>query len=141
MAKKSSKEKKESTDSFSLLTDFDVHLFKSGKHFRLYDKLGAHLASHNGEQGTYFAVWAPNARAISVIGNFNHWQDGHHKLNPRWDESGIWEGFFPGLAKGEVYKYAIHSNTGEYLEKADPFAKPGKKPSQIPDSSHLGFNL
>ncbi len=122
MAKKSGKEKKESTDSFSLLTDFDVHLFKSGKHFKLYEKLGAHLSTHNGEEGTYFAVWAPNAKAISVIGNFNHWQDGQHKLNPRWDESGIWEGFFPGLAQGEVYKYAIHSNTGEYLEKADPFA-------------------
>ncbi len=122
MAKKSGKEKKESTDSFSLLTDFDVHIFKSGKHFKLYEKLGAHLSTHNGEEGTYFAVWAPNAKAISVIGNFNHWQDGQHKLNPRWDESGIWEGFFPGLAQGEVYKYAIHSNTGEYLEKADPFA-------------------
>ncbi len=123
MAKKSGgKEKKESTESFSLLTDFDVHLFKSGKHFKLYEKLGAHPSTHNGEDGTYFAVWAPNARAIFVIGNFNHWQDGHHKLNPRWDESGIWEGFLPGLVKGEVYKYAIHSNTGEYLEKADPFA-------------------
>jgi 1,4-alpha-glucan branching enzyme len=123
MAKKSGgKGKKESTESFSLLTDFDVHLFKSGKHFKLYEKLGAHPSTFNGVGGTYFALWAPNAKAISVIGNFNHWQDGQHKLNPRWDESGIWEGFFPGLTKGEVYKYAIHSNTGEYLEKADPFA-------------------
>jgi 1,4-alpha-glucan branching enzyme len=123
MAKKSGvKGKKESTESFSLLTDFDVHLFKSGKHFKLYEKLGAHPSTFNGVGGTYFAVWAPNAKGISVIGNFNHWQDGQHKLNPRWDESGIWEGFFPGLTKGEVYKYAIHSNTGEYLEKADPFA-------------------
>ena len=78
MGKKSAKEKKESMDSFSLLTDFDVHLFKSGKHFKLYEKLGAHTAKHNGEDGTYFAVWAPNARAISVIGNFNNWQSGHH---------------------------------------------------------------
>jgi len=143
MGKKSAsaKEKKESTDSFTLLTDFDVHLFKSGKHFKLYEKLGAHPANHNGEAGTYFAVWAPNARAVSVIGNFNHWQNDHHKLNPRWDESGIWEAFFPGLSKGEVYKYAIHSNTGEYLEKADPFAFyaeiPPKTASIVWQAHHL----
>jgi len=108
--------------SFTLLTDFDIHLFKSGKHFKLHEKLGAHPAEFKNEHGTYFAVWAPNAKAVSVIGNFNHWQDGQHKLLPRWDESGIWEGFFPTIQKGEAYKYAIHSNTGEYLEKADPFA-------------------
>jgi 1,4-alpha-glucan branching enzyme len=67
-------------------------------------------------------VWAPNARNVSVIGNFNNWSNKDHKLSPRWDESGIWEGFFPGIGKGEAYKYAILSNTGEYLEKADPFA-------------------
>ncbi len=108
--------------AFSLLTDFDIHLFRSGKHFRLYEKLGAHLVEVDGVKGTYFAVWAPNAKAISVIGNFNGWNAGSHKLSPRWDESGIWEGFFAGIGKGEIYKYAIHSNTGEYLEKADPFA-------------------
>jgi len=107
---------------FSLLTDFDIHLFKTGKHFNLYEKLGAHLTKFKNEKGVYFAVWAPNAKAVSVIGNFNHWNDGEHKLSPRWDESGIWEGFFPGIKKGETYKYAIHSNTGDYLEKADPFA-------------------
>jgi len=112
----------EEKDSFSLLTDFDIHLFKSGKHFKLYEKLGAHPTRFKDQSGTYFAVWAPNATAISIIGNFNHWQNGHHNLNPRWDESGIWEGFFPGIKKGEAYKYAIQSNTGEYLEKADPFA-------------------
>jgi len=104
--------------SFSLFTDFDIHLFKTGKHFKLYEKFGAHPT----KGGTYFAVWAPNAKAVSVIGNFNHWADGQHKLQPRWDESGIWEGQFADIKKGEVYKYAIHSNTGEYLEKADPFA-------------------
>lgn len=108
--------------TFSLLTDFDIHLFKSGKHYRLYEKLGSHLVTANGKKGVYFAVWAPNAKAVSVIGNFNSWSDTEHKLNPRWDESGIWEAFFPDLSKGEVYKYAIHSNTGDYLEKADPFA-------------------
>ncbi|GHN01963.1 1,4-alpha-glucan branching enzyme GlgB [Cytophagales bacterium WSM2-2] len=107
---------------FSLLTDFDIHLFKTGKHFKLHEKLGAHLVKNNKEQGTYFAVWAPNAKSVSVIGNFNQWKDNEQKLSPRWDESGIWEGFFVGIKKGEAYKYAIHSNTGEYLEKADPFA-------------------
>jgi 1,4-alpha-glucan branching enzyme len=108
--------------SFSLLTDFDIHLFKTGKHFRLFEKLGAHLLEVEGKKGCYFAVWAPNAKSVSVIGNFNHWNNKEYKLTPRWDESGIWEGFFAGVGKGEAYKYAIHSNTGEYLEKADPFA-------------------
>ncbi|MEJ0029754.1 MAG: 1,4-alpha-glucan branching protein GlgB [Bacteroidota bacterium] len=108
--------------SFSLLTDFDIHLFKTGKHFKLYEKMGAHLVSPQGKSGTFFAVWAPNAKEVSVIGNFNHWQKGHHKLTPRWDESGIWEGFFPGLHQGEAYKYSITSESGEILEKADPFA-------------------
>ena len=120
--KANAKNKVEEMDSFSLLTDFDIHLFKSGKHFKLYEKLGAHITTFGKQAGTYFAVWAPNARTVSVIGNFNHWNNNDHKLSPRWDESGIWEGFFPGIGKGETYKYAIHSNTGEYLEKADPFA-------------------
>jgi 1,4-alpha-glucan branching enzyme len=129
MGKKTVKEK-EASESFSLLTDFDIHLFKTGKHFRLFEKLGAHVVNHNGQEGTYFAVWAPNARVVSVIGNFNHWQSESNKLNPRWDESGIWEGFLPGIKKGEVYKYAIHANTGEYLEKADPFAFYAETPPQ-----------
>lgn len=123
MAKKSSlKPKASSTDSFSLLTDFDIHLFRSGKHFKLYEKMGAHFIRDEEREGTYFAVWAPNAKAVSVIGNFNKWEGGSHKLSPRWDESGIWEGFFADIAHGEAYKYAIHSNTGEFLEKSDPFA-------------------
>src|ERR1700704_4759388 len=131
MGKKSTtKEKQSVPESFSLLTDFDVHLFKTGKHFKLYEKLGAHAAEFKGVAGTYFAVWAPNAKSISVIGNFNHWRDGQHKLFPRWDESGIWEGFFSGVPKGEAYKYAIQSNTGEYLEKADPFALYAEIPPQ-----------
>jgi 1,4-alpha-glucan branching enzyme len=118
MAKKT----KQSETTFSLLTDFDIHLFKSGKHFKLYEKLGSHFIQKDGLQGTYFAVWAPNARKVSVIGNFNHWTADQHVLNPRWDESGIWEGFFPSIPHGEAYKYQIHSNTGEILDKADPFA-------------------
>src|SRR5882757_8941347 len=102
--KKKSAQQGEEKESFSLLTDFDIHLFKSGKHYKLYEKLGAHSAEYKNQSGTYFAVWAPNAKAVSVIGNFNQWQDGQHKLNPRWDESGIWDGFFPGMQKGETYK-------------------------------------
>ena len=123
MGKKAPTKMKSATEqSFTLLTDFDVHLFRSGKHFKLYDKLGSHASTFKGHDGTYFAVWAPNAKAVSVIGNFNHWNNDVHKLSPRWDESGIWEGFFTDIRSGEAYKYAIHSNTGEYLEKADPFA-------------------
>jgi 1,4-alpha-glucan branching enzyme len=121
MSKRSGKIEEQPT-SFSLLTDFDIHLFKTGKHFKLYEKLGAHVVSPHDKSGTFFAVWAPNAKEVSVIGNFNQWQRGHHKLTPRWDESGIWEGFFVGLHQGEAYKYAIISNSGEVLEKADPFA-------------------
>lgn len=117
--KSSSKETEQPT---TLLTDFDIHLFRSGRHFKLYEKLGAHVTEFNGKKGTYFAVWAPNARAVSVIGNFNGWNSESHKLNPRWDESGIWEGFFTDVQRGEIYKYGIHSNTGAILEKADPFA-------------------
>ncbi|MBS1488753.1 MAG: 1,4-alpha-glucan branching protein GlgB [Bacteroidetes bacterium] len=123
MAKKSKTQSAETKNTFSLLTDFDIHLFRSGKHYKLYEKLGAHEMNHNGAHGIYFAVWAPNATHVSVIGNFNHWKSNEHTLHARWDESGIWEGFFPGLTKGEAYKFAIQSNTGEYLEKADPFAR------------------
>ncbi len=122
MAKRTTKDTPTTFDSFSLLTDFDIHLFKSGKHYKLHDKLGARVVKHNEQEGTYFAVWAPNAKTVSVIGNFNHWKNGQHVLHPRWDQSGIWEGFFPDIKHGEAYKYAIHSNTGEYLEKSDPFA-------------------
>jgi len=108
--------------AFSLFTDFDIHLFRSGKHFKLYEKFGAHAVNHNGVDGTYFAVWAPNAGSVSIIGDFNQWQEGQSKMSARWDESGIWEAFFPGIAMGQPYKYAIHSSQGSYLEKADPYA-------------------
>jgi 1,4-alpha-glucan branching enzyme len=119
---------KEVQEHGSLLTDFDIHLFKAGKHYKLYEKLGSHIIKHGGKEGTYFAVWAPNARSVSVIGNFNQWNSNNHKLSPRWDESGIWEGFFADVKHGEAYKYAIHSNTGEFLEKADPFAMYAEMP-------------
>lgn len=118
----SSKPVAEESENFSLWTEYDVYLFKSGKHYKLYEKFGAHLAKHKGQQGTYFAVWAPNARAVAVIGDFNQWNAGANALLPRWDQSGIWEVFVPGVGKGAAYKYAIHSPSGSYLEKADPLA-------------------
>jgi 1,4-alpha-glucan branching enzyme len=108
---------------YSLFTDFDIDLFKAGKHFRLYEKLGAHLIEVDGVKGVYFAVWAPSARSVSVVGDFNYWIQGEHLLQVRWDSSGIWEGFIPGLEKGTTYKYKIQSNNGGIItEKADPFA-------------------
>src|SRR5688500_4081958 len=89
------------------LTDFDIHLFRSGKHYRLYEKFGSHVMEIDGTTGTYFAVWAPNATYISVIGNFNGWNNQAHSLFVRWDSSGIWEGFIPNVGNGEVYKYFI----------------------------------
>ncbi len=109
---------------YSLFSDFDINLFKSGKHFRLYEKLGSHPMTLNGVEGTYFAVWAPSAKRVSVIGNFNYWIEGEHSLHVRWDESGIWEGFIPGVKQGDIYKYKIHSHNNDIkTEKADPFAK------------------
>jgi len=111
------------TIPYSLFTDFDINLFKAGKHFRLYEKLGAHLAEVDGQSGTYFAVWAPSAKAVSVVGDFNYWTEGEHDLNVRWDGSGIWEGFIPRVDKGSEYKYKIHSHNSDIkTEKADPFA-------------------
>lgn len=108
----------------SLFTDFDVALFKSGKHYRLYEKFGSHITTIDEVEGTYFAVWAPTANQVSVIGDFNHWNDAEFKLNVRWDSSGIWEGFIPNIGKGDAYKYKIHSNNQGYIsEKADPYAR------------------
>ena len=111
------------TISHSFFTDFDIDLFKAGKHFKLYEKLGAHLTEVNGIKGVYFAVWAPSASSVAVVGDFNFWVQANHQLNVRWDGSGIWEGFIPNVAKGSSYKYKIQSNNGGIItEKADPFA-------------------
>jgi 1,4-alpha-glucan branching enzyme len=115
--------------SHSLFTDFDIDLFKAGKHYKLYEKLGAHLIEIDGVKGVYFAVWAPSALSVSVVGDFNFWTQGEHELEVRWDSSGIWEGFIPNMQKGEIYKYRIHSNNdGIISEKADPFAFYCEKP-------------
>ena len=107
----------------SLLTDFDVHLFREGNHFKLYDKLGSHLMDVDGVKGAYFAVWAPNAERVSVTGDFNGWNRESHFLKPREDSSGIWEGFIPGIKKGAIYKYHIVSrHYGYRVDKGDLFA-------------------
>ena len=106
----------------SLFTDHDIYLFREGKHYKLYDKFGSHNAEVNGEKGVYFAVWAPFAKKVSVIGDFNNWNPETHHLFPRWDSSGIWEGFIPHLKWGDIYKYGIRSNKDILLEKGDPFA-------------------
>jgi 1,4-alpha-glucan branching enzyme len=108
--------------SFSLLTAHDSYLFNEGSHFRLYDKLGAHVVTDNGVSGTYFAVWAPDAEAVSVIGEFNGWNKASHRLAPK-AHTGIWEGFFPDIGKGALYKYHIASRFQAYrVDKADPFS-------------------
>lgn len=116
-------EKTKSVIGHSLFTEFDIHLFSTGKHHRLYEKMGSTPMDLDGQEGTYFAVWAPNAEEVSVIGNFNHWHKETHPLNPRWDSSGIWEGFIPDLGENTVYKYAIKTKSGHFLEKGDPFAE------------------
>ena len=112
------------TKPFSLFTEFDINLFKAGKHYKLYEKFGSHVVTVDGETGTYFAVWAPSAKSISVVGDFNYWIEGEHMLNVRWDGSGIWEGFIPNVGVGTLYKYKIFSHHNNYsVEKADPYAK------------------
>jgi len=110
----------------SLLSPFDLHLFNEGTHSHLFDKLGAHI-THEPE-GTYFAVWAPNADAVSVIGDFNQWDKNANGLYAR-ETSGIWEGFIPGVGHGALYKYHVHSKvTRTGVDKADPFASFSEAP-------------
>jgi 1,4-alpha-glucan branching enzyme len=104
----------------SLLSPFDLHLFNEGTHSHLFDKLGAHLSAD--PEGTSFGVWAPNADSVSVIGDFNGWDKTANGLFPR-EQSGIWEGFIPGVKHGALYKYHVHSRvTRQGADKADPFA-------------------
>ena len=113
----------------SLFSDFDISLFKAGKHYKLYEKFGAHILTKEGIEGTYFAVWAPSAKAVSVIGDFNFWNSEEHQLSVRWDASGVWEGFIPFVGKGNVYKYKIKSSNNDIVtEKADPYARRNEHP-------------
>jgi 1,4-alpha-glucan branching enzyme len=107
---------------YSLITEDDLYLFNEGSHFRLYDKLGAHPGTFDGRQGIYFAVWAPNAEQVSVIGDFNQWDGANHLLRSR-NDSGIWEGFITGIGPGALYKFRIATkHFGYRVDKADPLA-------------------
>ncbi|HEY2381608.1 MAG TPA: 1,4-alpha-glucan branching protein GlgB [Terriglobia bacterium] len=106
----------------SLLSDHDLYLFNEGSHVKLYERLGSHTRTVDGVEGTNFAVWAPDAEKVSVMGGFNGWNNTSHYLHPR-GSSGIWEGFIPDVRQGESYKYHVVSRYHEYrIDKADPFA-------------------
>jgi 1,4-alpha-glucan branching enzyme len=110
-----------------LLGELDLHLFAEGKHEHIYEKLGAHAVTHNGIKGVSFAVWAPSAQRVSVVGDFNGWDGSRHSM-PRLDQSGVWEIFIPGLAASELYKYEIESPGLPIFQKADPYASYAEEP-------------
>ncbi|MGN6491688.1 MAG: 1,4-alpha-glucan branching protein GlgB [Agriterribacter sp.] len=124
--------------NYSLFTDDDIQNFQQGTHYRLYEIFGSRPATVLGKPGYYFAVWAPNATFISVKGNFNDWNNESHPLYVRMDNSGIWEGFIPGMTKGEVYKYHIHGYKGRKQDKGDPFSWFWEK---RPDTASITWNL
>jgi 1,4-alpha-glucan branching enzyme len=121
-------------DFASNLGDIDLHLFGEGKHELIYEKLGAHCITHEGKRGVAFAVWAPNARRVGVVGNFNGWDIDKHPMRPLGN-SGVWELFIPGLRPGELYKYAIKNGRNQFF-KADPYASMMEVP---PDTSSIVF--
>ena len=104
----------------NFITEFDQYLFGDGTHYNLYDKLGAHPVTIGDKSGVYFAVWAPNAEAVSVVGNFNNWDQEEHPMK-RLEPMGIYELFVPGLTVGELYKYAIKTKAGNTVLKVDPY--------------------
>jgi 1,4-alpha-glucan branching enzyme len=122
----------------SLLSDHDLYLFNEGSHLRLYERLGSHARTVDGVEGTNFAVWAPNAERVAVMGGFNGWNDESHPLHTR-GASGIWEGFIPHVRQGEAYKYFVASRYRGYnIHKADPFAFHAETP---PKTASIVWNL
>jgi len=119
-SRKGAKPQSSAKDFTPILGDIDLHLFGEGKHLRIYEKLGAHCQTYEGKRGVAFAVWAPAADHVSVVGNFNGWDSTRHPLRRR-GSSGVWETFIPGLRAGELYKYAI-TTAGRQVFKADPYA-------------------
>ncbi|MEI6523245.1 MAG: 1,4-alpha-glucan branching protein GlgB [Bacteroidota bacterium] len=120
---KNKKEKYPDNKLFSRITELDVYLFKQGKHYKLYEKLGSFQEKVNGIDGCYFSVWAPNGSYVSVICDYNYWDNSKHPMKARWDGSGIWEAFIPNAKKGMAYKYYIvNKDTGIAYEKFDPFS-------------------
>ena len=116
----------------SRFQELDIYLFKQGNHYQLYNRLGSHLMFRGEQRGVYFAVWAPNASGVSVVGDFNQWSPESHPLQVRQNNSGIWEGFIPHLEPGALYKYHIHSQLSDTpLQKTDPFAKRVQSPAEM----------
>jgi 1,4-alpha-glucan branching enzyme len=106
----------------SIFSDDDLYLFGQGKEYRIYEKMGAHPRTVNGVRGVNFAVWAPNAQSISVIGDFNNWNRSANPMHRRHNDLGVWESFIPGLETGALYKYAIYSRFRNYsVDKTDPY--------------------
>lgn len=111
------------TEQESIFSDFDLYLFGQGKHYQIYEKMGAHPRVLNGVAGVHFAVWAPNALTVSVIGDFNNWHRGTHMMQRRHNDLGVWECFIPGVKVGALYKFAIYSRYNNYTaDKIDPYA-------------------
>ncbi len=122
-----------------LLTDDELYLFTQGKNYHIYEKFGAHPMTIYGVEGTYFAVWAPNARAVQLVGDFNFWDGRIHQMN-EVENSGVYELFVPNAKEGMAYKYQILTGDGEFIMKADPYANRGelrpKNASVIADIEH-----
>ncbi len=127
----------------AMLSDFDLHLFGQGRHLDAYEKFGAQLREIQGVQGVNFAVWAPNAQAISIVGDFNGWDGRCHPMHRR-ENSGVWELFIPGLAAGEKYKLRVKGQWGEVIDKCDPFGfaaeLPPRTASVVADLNRHSWN-
>ena len=120
-----------------VLSEFDRHLIATGTHYELYRKLGANLVEHQGFKGVHFAVWAPNAKAVSVVGNFNSWDGRRHQMR-MLGSSGIWEIFIPNLGENELYRFEIHGADGHLHVKIDPLAKLAEvRPATASITTHL----
>ena len=115
------------------ISELDTYLFAKGTHYEIYEKMGAHLAEEDGKAGTYFSVWAPNARSISVVGDFNNWNRTAHPMQPV-QQSGIWDIFVPGVKAGDLYKFAVETSQGYTVLKADPY---GNQSQLRPDNASV----
>ena len=115
------------------ISELDTYLFAKGTHYEIYEKMGAHLAEEDGKAGTYFSVWAPNARSVSVVGDFNNWDRSAHPMQPV-QQSGIWDIFVPGVKAGDLYKFAVETSQGYTVLKADPY---GNQSQLRPDNASV----